>query len=125
MQRACHMPRDQDTRGQKGEEGVGGMPRIMLCKVYAGGVKKDGDRETEGQRPRGPGRGAREDKGGRAHKGQGWSREREQRGGAGRDGCLANCSARARAGQRAKEWRWRREVGGILITDLMHVVRPS
>ena len=93
MQRACRMPRDQDTRGQKGEEGVGGMPRILLSKVYARGLKGGRGQGDQGQGPWGPGRGAREDEGGRAHKGQGLARERQQRGGAGRAGCLANCSA--------------------------------
>ena len=62
MQRACHLPRDQDTRGQKGEEGVGGMPRTLLCKVYAGGVKGGrgrGDRRPETQGPGKRGKGGR------------------------------------------------------------------
>ena len=93
MRRASHKPRDQGTRGRQGEEGVGGMPRVLLRELYAGGVKGGRDKETEGQGPRGPGRGAREDKGERAHKGRGLAREREQRGGAGREGCLVHCSA--------------------------------
>ena len=52
VQRACHMPRDQDTRGQKGEEGVGGMPRILLCKLYAVGGK--GKMGTGRQKARDP-----------------------------------------------------------------------
>ena len=55
--------------------------------------REDRDRETEGKGHRGLGGGAREDEGERAHKGQGWARGREQRGEAGREGCLAKCSA--------------------------------
>ena len=35
MQSACNLPRDQDTRGQKGKEGVGGLPRTLLRTVHA------------------------------------------------------------------------------------------
>ena len=62
MQRACNLPRDQDTRGQKGEEGVGGMPRILLCKVYAGGVQggcRQGDRRPKTRKPGKRGKGGR------------------------------------------------------------------
>ena len=62
MQHACHMPGDQDTRGQKGEEGVGVMPRILLCKVYAGGVKGGRGQGDRGPETLGPGKGG---KGGR------------------------------------------------------------
>ena len=44
MQSACNLPRDQDTRGQNGNEGVGGLPRTLLCTVHA--------REIEGRRGR-------------------------------------------------------------------------
>ena len=50
MRRACHKPRDQGTRGRQGEEGVGGMPRVLLREVYVRGVK--GGR---GQGDKGPG----------------------------------------------------------------------
>ena len=50
VRHACHKPRDQGTRGRQGEEGVGGVPVVLLREVYAGGVK--GGR---GQRDRGPG----------------------------------------------------------------------
>ena len=39
MRRACHKPRDQGAGGRQVEEGVGGMPRVLLRNVYAGGVK--------------------------------------------------------------------------------------
>ena len=54
MQRACNLPKDRDTRGQKGEEGVGGMPRILLCTVHTGGVEGGrglGDTRPETQEP--------------------------------------------------------------------------
>ena len=62
MRRACHLPGDQGTKGQKGEGREGGMPRVLLRKVYAGEVKgrrRQGDREPGTQ---GPGKGG---KGGR------------------------------------------------------------
>ena len=59
MQRACHMPRDQGTRGQKGEEGVGGMPRILLREVYAGGVMGGRGQGDRGPGTLGPGKGGR------------------------------------------------------------------
>ena len=52
VQRACYLPRGQDTNGQKGEEGVGGMPCILLCNLYAeGGTWRIG---TGGQKARDP-----------------------------------------------------------------------
>ena len=62
MQRTCHLPRHQDTGGQKGEEGVGGMTRTLLCKVYAGGVKGGWGQGNGGPETLGPGKGG---KGGR------------------------------------------------------------
>ena len=63
--------------------------------------------------------GAREDEGERAHKGQGWARGREQRGGAGR---VASRIAphRARASQKAEVRKRRRENRSMLNADLMH-----
>ena len=102
------------------------MPRILLCKVYAVGGK--GRTETGGQKARDPeareeGQGETsedEHTRGRAGPGSG-SREGEQ------GGRVASQIAphRARAGRRAKAWRWRQEDRGMLNADLMHVVRPG
>ena len=126
MQRACNLPRDQDTRGQKVEDGVGGMPGILLCTVHAPGVKGgwgQGDRRPETLKPGKWGkRKAREDEHtrGRAGPGSG-SREGE------RGGRVASQIAphRAHAGRRAEAWRWRRGDRGMLYTDLMPIVRPG
>ena len=53
--------------GRQGEARRRGNGRGALH----GGYSEDEDKETEGQRPKGLGKGAREDEGGRAHKGQG------------------------------------------------------
>ena len=49
VQNACNLPGDQDTRGQKGREGVGGLPRTLLCTVHAGGI--EGGRGQRDKRP--------------------------------------------------------------------------
>ena len=87
----CPGTRAPGGRKVKGERE--GCHAYCSAKCMLGRLREDRDRETEGQGHWGLGRGATEDEGERAHKGQGWAREREQRGGAGREGCLANCSA--------------------------------
>ena len=70
MRHACHKPRDQGARGRQGEEGKGEVPCCSaVCKQ--GGYSEDGDKETEGQGPRGLGKWAREGEGERTHEGQG------------------------------------------------------
>ena len=113
MRRACHKPRDHGTRGRQGEEGVGGVRRVLLREVYAGGGK--GRTGTRRQRARdlgawegGQGR-TRENEhtGGRAGPGSG-SRGGEQR------GRVASRIAlhRARAGRGAEVKKRRRENRG-------------
>ena len=46
---ACDLPGAQDARGQQGREGVGGLPRALLCTVHAEGIE-----EGRGQRDRRP-----------------------------------------------------------------------
>ena len=62
MRRACHLPRDQGTRGQKGEGGEGGIPRVLLRKVFAGEVQGRRGQGNRGPGTQGPGKGG---KGGR------------------------------------------------------------
>ena len=59
MQRACHKPRDQGTKGRQGEEGVGGMPRVLLNEVFAGGVKGGRGQADIGPGTQGPGKGGK------------------------------------------------------------------
>ena len=49
VQSACHIPGAQDTRGQQGRKGVGGLPCTLLCRVHAEGIEGGG-----GQRDRRP-----------------------------------------------------------------------
>ena len=86
MRRACHKSRDQGTRGRQGEEGVGGVPRVLLREVYAGGVKGGRGQRDRGPGTKGPGKGG---KGGRgrasrqaAGQGQGAGAERGDKEGA-------------------------------------------
>ena len=114
MRRACHKPRDRGARGRQGEEGVGGVPRVLLREVYAGGGK--GRTGTERQRARDPGAWEGE---------QGRTREGEQTGGRtgpgsrgrerGQRGSAASRIAphRARAGRRAEEQRWQGSEEGV------------
>ena len=54
VQGACHKPGAQDTRGQQGREGVGGLPCALLCTVHAEGIEGGGgqrDRRPETQQP--------------------------------------------------------------------------
>ena len=121
VRRACHLPRDQGTRGQKGEGREGGMPRVLLREVYAGEVK--GRPRTGRQRARD--RGAWEG-------GQGRTRENEHTRGRARPGSGSRggeqggrvpsriAPHRARAGRRAEVRKRRRENRSMLNTDLMH-----
>ena len=59
MRRACRKPKDQGTRGRQGEEGVGGMPRVLLREVYAGGVKGGRGQGDRGPGTQGPGKGSK------------------------------------------------------------------
>ena len=83
---ATCVPRDQGTRGQQGGEGVGGiqMPRLLLRKVYAGGVKGGRGQGHRGPGTLGPGKGGKGGRGWTSTQGAGpgsGSREGEQGGG--------------------------------------------
>ena len=46
---ACDLPGAQDTKGQQGREGEGGLPRALLCTVHAEGI--EGGRGQRDSRP--------------------------------------------------------------------------
>ena len=71
MRRACHKPRDRGTRGRQGEEGVGGVPRVLLREVYAGGVKGGRGHKDRGPGTQGPGKGSKGGRGRASGKGAG------------------------------------------------------
>ena len=80
MRRACHKPRDRGTRGRQGEEGVGGVPRVLLREICARGVKGGRGQRDTGPGTQGPGKGSKEGPGRasrqRAGQGQGAGAER-------------------------------------------------
>ena len=71
MRRVCHKPRDQGTRGPQGEEGVRGMPRVLLREVYAGGVKGGRGQGDRGPGTKGPGKGGKGGQGRASRQGAG------------------------------------------------------
>ena len=114
MRRACHKPRNQGTRGRQGEEGVGGVPRVLLREVYAGGGKGRTGTGRRRARDQGSWEGGQgrtregEQTGGRTGPG-GRGRERGQRGSA----ASRIAPHRARAGRRAEGQRWQGREEGV------------
>ena len=95
VRHACHKPRDQGDRGRQNEEGLGGVPRVLLRDVYAGGVKRGRGQGDRGRVTQGPGKGSKGGRGRTNTQGAGLGQGAGAEGGSREGGCNGTQHVRA------------------------------